>query len=81
MTESNTVRLARLEEKFDAMAQDIESIKKSLDGNGKPGIIGRLGEVERKLAENNGVKKTVFAIFGSSLVTGLIVFGIQRIYS
>lgn len=78
MVESNNVRLARLEEKFDSMASDISQIKKSLEGNGKPGLIGRLNDVEKKLAEYNGGAKMMGAIIGSSLVTGVLVFLMQR---
>lgn len=80
MGESNNVRLARLEEKFDAMAKDINQIKKSLEGNGNPGFIGRLEEVEKNLSEYNGGTKMFGAIIGSSLVTGLIVFAIGKVF-
>ncbi len=76
--ESTNVRMARLEEKFDNIAKDIQGIKKLLEGNGKPGVIGRLEEVEKKLAEYDGGKKMLIAIFGSSLFTGILVFILQK---
>jgi hypothetical protein len=80
MAESNTVRLARLEEKFDSMAKDINQIKKVLEGNGNPGFIGRLEEVEKKLSEYNGGTKMIGAILGSSLVTGVLVFVLGKVF-
>ena len=80
MAESNTVRLARIEEKFDSMAKDINQIKKSLEGNGNPGFIGRLEEVEKKLSEYNGGTKMIGAILGSSLVTGILVFILGKLF-
>lgn len=79
MAESNNVRLARLEEKFDSMAESIETIKKSLSGNGKPGLIGRLDNVEKKLAEYNGGAKMFGAVLGSSLITGTLVYILNKI--
>lgn len=80
MSESVDVRLARLEEKFDSMGSDIADIKKAIKGNGKPGLIDRVNDVEKKLAEHAGGKKMLVGILSSSAVTGLIVYLVQRLF-
>ena len=81
MVESNKVKLIRLEEKFNYMGKDIIQIKKSLEGNGQPGFVNRLENVEKKLSEFHGVTKILGIIFGSSLTTGLIVFIIGKLFN
>lgn len=79
MAESTQVRLARLEEKFDYMADDIHQIKKILEGNGKPGALGRIDELEKKLSEYNGGAKMVKAMLGCSSFTGIVILIGQKL--
>lgn len=81
MNESTDVRLARLETKFDALISDIAEIKKEIKGNGKPGLVERITEVEKKIAENSGGRKMLTGILGSSTITGIIVYAVQKIFN
>jgi len=85
MTESNSVRLARLEEKFDGVIRSQDQLSKLLKGNGKPGYIEesekRFTAIELKIAEFNGGKKLLTAMFGSSLITGILIFILGKFYS
>jgi hypothetical protein len=92
MAESNAVRLARLEEKFGAMADDISEIKKILVGNGKPGLIKDIENMENdfndkiniintKMSESEGGKKMLTGIFGSGLFCGIVVYIVSKIFN
>ena len=80
MAEQIEVQVARLEEKFTGMAKDIHEIKKLLKGNGNPGLVKKVADLDTKLAEQKGAKQMLGLIFGSSAFTGVCVFGFQKIF-
>lgn len=81
MGESADVRLARIEEKFKGMASDISEIKILLKGNGQPGLVKKISDLETKFAEFNGGKKMAGAILGSSLFTGIIFSIASKVFN
>lgn len=81
MEESVEVKIARLEEKFGGMAEDISDIKKLLKGNGQPGLVKRVNDLDKKFAELDGSKKTLGAILGSSFFTGIILTLANKIFN
>ncbi len=77
MVEKTNVRLARMEEKFDSLGENLHELVKTIKGNGKAGFIQdvntKLSEMNSRMDKYEGMVNTIKYLFGGGIFITIIV--------